>query len=72
MLIAGLVILMCIIVNLIQRQVIRDQATETVHIDSVIDSLETVNRELGSRLDEISFRMESIRSNPDSAKRSVE
>ena len=72
LLIAGLVILMCIIVNLIQRQAIRDQATETVHTDSVIDSLENVSRELGSRLDELTVQMESIQSSPDSTKCNVE
>jgi len=72
LLIAGLVILMCVIVNLIQRQAIRDQATETVHTDSIIDSLETVNRELGSRLDELTVRMESIQSSPDSANNDAE
>ncbi len=66
LLIAGLVILMCVIVNLILRQAIRDQMTETVYTDSVIDSLETVNRELGSRIDELTVRMDSIKSSPDS------
>lgn len=53
--------LMCIIVNLMQQQVIREQAKDALRIDSVIDSLETSNRELGTRIDEISVQMESIR-----------
>lgn len=65
LIIAGLVVLMCIIVNLMQQQVIREQAKETLRIDSVIDSLETANRELGTRIDEISVQMESIRTMPE-------
>ena len=65
LIIAGLVVLMCIIVNLMQQQVIREQAKETLRIDSVIDSLETVNRELGTRVDEISVQIESIRTRPE-------
>jgi len=65
LIIAGLVVLMCIIVNLMQQQVIREQAKDVLRIDSVIDSLETVNRELGTRVDEISVQMESIRTRPE-------
>ncbi len=65
LIIAGLVVLMCIIVNLMQQQVIREQAKDALRIDSVIDSLETVNRELGTRVDEISVQMESIRTRPE-------
>lgn len=65
LIIAGLVVLMCIIVNLMQQQVIREQAKETLRIDSVIDSLETVNRELRTRVDEISVQIESIRTRPE-------
>ena len=65
LIIAGLVVLMCIIVNLMQQQVIREQAKETLRIDSVIDSLETANRELGTRIDEISVQMKSIRTRPE-------
>ena len=65
LIIAGLVVLMCIIVNLMQQQVIREQAKDALRIDSVIDSLETANRELGTRIDEISVQMESIRTRPE-------
>lgn len=65
LIIAGLVLLMCIIVNLMQQQVIREQAKDALRIDSVIDSLETANRELGTRIDEISVQMESIRTRPE-------
>ena len=59
----ALLVLMCVIVNLMQRQVINDQSqalSETEQIDSVIDSLVALNTELENRIDILTTKMDSI------------